>query len=89
MEADVTEGSGGAWERLHDDWSNRNRVVLKTTDSNVWGGSFGYTYGIKELPNKKTDVAVTIVRDGNNAKGRLLGLVLEPVATVVSGPVGG
>ena len=25
--ADVTEGSGGVWERLHYDWSDPNRVV--------------------------------------------------------------
>jgi hypothetical protein len=35
--ADVTEGSGGVWERLHYDWSNPRHVVLTTTDSNVWG----------------------------------------------------
>ena len=35
-EADVTEGSGGVWERLHYDWSDPNRVVMTTTDSNVW-----------------------------------------------------
>jgi len=34
-EADVTEGSGGVWERLHYDWSDPNHVVLTTTDSNV------------------------------------------------------
>ena len=27
-DADVTEGSGGIWERLHYDWSDRNRVVM-------------------------------------------------------------
>ena len=27
-EADVTEGSGGVWERLHYDWFNPNHVVL-------------------------------------------------------------
>src|SRR4029077_20805510 len=27
-QADVTEGSGGIWERLHYDWSDPNRVVL-------------------------------------------------------------
>jgi hypothetical protein len=35
-QADVTEGSGGIWERLHYDWSDPNRVVLTTTDSNLW-----------------------------------------------------
>ena len=27
-EADVTEGSGRVWERLHHDWSDPDRVVL-------------------------------------------------------------
>ena len=40
-EADVTEGSGGIWERLHYDWSNPNRAVLTTTDSNLWGARVG------------------------------------------------
>jgi hypothetical protein len=38
-EADVTEGSGGVWERLHYDWSDPGHVVLTTTDSNLWGGA--------------------------------------------------
>ena len=36
--ADVTEGSKGTWERLRYDWSETDRVVLTTTDSNAWGG---------------------------------------------------
>ena len=36
--ANVTEGSGGIWERLQYDWSDPNHVVLTTTDSNTWGG---------------------------------------------------
>ena len=43
-EADVTEGSGGVWERLHYDWSDPDRVVMTTTDSNIWGGHSGHTY---------------------------------------------
>ena len=43
-EADVTEGSGGIWERLHYDWSDPNHVKLTTTDSNMFGGASGYTY---------------------------------------------
>ena len=31
-EADVTEGSGGVWERLHYDWSDPQYVKLTTTD---------------------------------------------------------
>ena len=72
-EADVTEGSGGVWERLHYDWSNPNRVVLTTTDSNVWGGRSGYVYTLTRLPNDLTEVDVVIVRQGKNTKGRILG----------------
>ena len=78
-EADVTEGSGGVWERLHYDWSNPNRVVLKTTDSNVWNGSSGYTYTFTRSTGGTTDVSVVIVRQGKNVKGRILGLVLGTV----------
>src|SRR3954468_19109333 len=60
-EADVTEGSGGVWERLHYDWSDPRRVVLKTTDCNTWGGSSGYTYTFKRLADGTTDVDVVIV----------------------------
>jgi hypothetical protein len=34
-QADVTEGSGGIWERLHYDWTDPNRVVLTTTPTRV------------------------------------------------------
>src|SRR5271154_6987720 len=77
--ADVTEGSGGVWERLHYDWSNVNRVVLNTTDSNVWGGASGYTYTLTPLPSGETNVDVVIVREGKNIKGRVLALVLGTV----------
>jgi hypothetical protein len=43
-EADVTEGSGGGWERLHYDWSDPNRVVMTTTDSNLWGGGSSHPH---------------------------------------------
>jgi hypothetical protein len=72
--ADVTEGSAGIWERLHYDWSDPSRVVLTTTDSNVWGGASGHTYTFTRLSNGTTDVHVVVVREGKNLKGRLLGL---------------
>src|ERR1700744_4140193 len=78
-EADVTEGSGGVWERLHYDWSDSHRVVLTTIDSNVWGGSSGHTYTFTRRPDGNTDIDVVVVRDGKNLKGRLLGLVLGTV----------
>jgi hypothetical protein len=78
-QADVTEGSAGIWERLHYDWSDPNRIVLTATDSNVWGGASGYTYTFQREPDGATDVDVVIVRQGKNAKGRLLALVLGSV----------
>src|ERR1700721_3091674 len=82
-QADVTEGSGGIWERLHYDWSDPNRVVLATTDSNVWGGASGHTYTFTRQPNGTTDIDVVVVREGKNLKGRLLGFVLGTIGTGV------
>ena len=78
-EADVTEGSGGIWERLHYDWSDPNHVVLKTTDSNTWGAASGHTYTFTRQPNGTTDIDVVVVREGKNLKGWLLGLVLGTI----------
>jgi len=78
-QADVTEGLGGIWERLNYDWSNPNHVVLTTTDSNLWGGASGHTYNFTRRPDGLTDIDVTVVRDGKNLKGKLLGLVVGTV----------
>jgi len=75
-QADVTEGSGGIWERLHYDWSNPNRVVMTTTDSNVWGGASGHTYTLTPRPDGRTDLDVVVVREGKNVVGRLLGVIV-------------
>ena len=83
LDADITEGSGGIWERLHYDWSNPNRVVLTTTDSNVWGGASGHTYTFTRQPNGTTDIDVVVVREGKNFKGRMLGLVLRTIGRSV------
>jgi hypothetical protein len=75
-EADVTEGSGGIWERLHYDWSDPTRIVMTTTDSNTWGGNSGHTYTLTRKPDGTTDLDAVVVREGKNFKGRALGLVL-------------
>jgi len=82
-EADVTEGSGGIWERLHYDWSDPVRVVLTTTDSNLWGGASGHTYIFTRRPDGATDIDVVVIREGKNLKGRLLGLVLGTIGRSV------
>lgn len=81
--ADVTEGSRGIWERLHYDWSNPNRVVLTTTDSNVWGGASGHIYTFLRRTDGMTDIDVVVVREGKNLKGWILGLVLGSIGKAV------
>ena len=78
--ADVTEGSGGVWERLHYDWSDPHHVVAKTTDSNMFGGASGYKYTLTPQPNGTTDVDVVIVREGKNFTGLVLSGLLGTVA---------
>ena len=75
-EADVTEGSAHIWERLHYDWSDPNRVVMTTTDSNVWGNGSGHTYAFARQPDGTTEVDVVVVRNGKNLKGRALELAV-------------
>ena len=70
--ADVTEGSGGIWERLDYDWSDPNRIVMTTTDSNVWGNDSVQTYALAAKPDGTTDVDVVVVRHGKNVKGHVL-----------------
>jgi hypothetical protein len=79
LQADVTEGSGGIWERLHYNWSDPSHVVLATSDSNVWGGASGHTYTFTRRPNGTTDIDVVVVRDGKNLKGWILGFVLGTI----------
>ena len=82
--ADVSEGSPAVWERLHYDWSDREHIVLETTDSNVWGGRSGNTYTLTRQPVGVTDIDVVIRREGKNLKGRLLAAF---VGTVGAGAV--
>jgi hypothetical protein len=78
-EADVTEGSSGIWERLRYDWSDPDRVVLTTTDSNTWSNKSSHTYAFTRGTEGKTEVDYVVVRDGKNLKGHLLGFVVGTV----------
>ena len=84
-DADVTEGSGGIWERLHYDWSDPDRVVMTTTDSNLWGGRSGHTYTFTRRADGRTDVDAVVIRDGKNVAGRVLGALLGSVGGRVLG----
>lgn len=76
-EADVTEISGSTWERLYYDWSDPNRVVLTTIDSNLWACGSSYTYTFTRQANGTTDIDVCVAREGKNLKGWALGLLLR------------
>ena len=82
-DADVTEGSGGIWERLHYDWSDAGHVVLTTTDSNLWGGASGHIYKFTRNADGTTNIDVDVVREGKSLKGKLLGLVLRTIGRSV------
>lgn len=77
--ADVKEGSAGVWERLSYDWSNPERVVLTTTDSNAWGGNSGHTYTLARDPDGTTQIDYVVVRDPKNLRGRFFDIVLKTV----------
>ncbi|WP_319446475.1 MULTISPECIES: hypothetical protein [unclassified Mycobacterium] len=71
-DADVTEGSGGVWERLHYDWTDPHHVKLMTTDSNLFGRASGHTYTLTPRPDGTTDIDAVLVRQGKNFKGRIV-----------------
>ena len=79
-DADVTEGSGGVWERELYDFSDTSRVVIKTIDSNIWGGDSGHTYTFTRQPDGTTTVDAVVVRQGKNLRGRILELALGTIA---------
>jgi hypothetical protein len=77
--ADVTEGSGGVWERLYYNWSDPNHVQLKTIDSNLFGGASGHTYTLTPQADGTTAVDVVLVREGKNFRGLVVATVLGTV----------
>jgi len=79
LQADVTKGSLGIWERLHYDWSDPSRVVITTTDSNVWESRSFYTYTFTHQPNGTTDIDVGVAREGKNLKEWVLGFLLRTI----------
>ena len=70
-QADVTEGSSGIWERLHYDWSDPSRVVLRPPTPTC-GEALGSYLHLHPAPDGTTDVDVVMVREGKNLKGRAL-----------------
>ncbi|MBB5163577.1 hypothetical protein [Mycobacterium sp. AZCC_0083] len=77
--ADVTEGSGGIWERLHYDWSDPRHIKLTTVDSNLFGGASGHTYTLTPQPDGTTEIDAVLVREGKNLRGRVIASFLRSV----------
>src|ERR1700753_4223943 len=73
--ADVTEGSGGVWERLAYDWSDPNHLVAPPHDSNPWGGRSGHTYTFTRNADGTAEIDYVVVREGKNLKGKFLGII--------------
>jgi hypothetical protein len=69
--ADVTEGSGGVWERLDYDWSEPDRLVARTTDSNTWGVHPGHTYTFIRRPDGTSESTMSWSARGRPSKGGL------------------
>ncbi len=84
-DADVTEGSSGIWERLHYDWTDPRRVVMTTTDSNLWGRGVEPYLHADPATDGSDRCRRVVVRDGKNLKGKLLASVLGLVGTQVLG----
>ena len=82
--ADVTEGSGGIWERLHYDWSDPNRVSRDHRLKPV-GRRLGPHLHLWRQPDGTTEVDVVVVREGKNLRGHLLGFLLGIVGKRVLG----
>ena len=78
-EADVTEGSGGVWERLYYNWSDVHHVTLKTIDSNLFGGASGHTYTLTPQPDGTTEIDVVLIRQGKNLRGLVVAAVLGTI----------
>jgi hypothetical protein len=78
-EADVTEGSGGVWERLYYNWSDPHHVTLKTIDSNLFGGASGHTYTLTPQPDGTTEIDVVLIRQGKNLRGLVVAAVLGTI----------
>ena len=81
--ADVTEGSGGVWERLQYDWTDPRHIVMRTIDSNAWGGASGHTYTLISRPDGTTEIDAVAVRDGKNFKGHFFAFVFKTVGKSV------
>ncbi|MFI5615075.1 hypothetical protein [Amycolatopsis sp. NPDC051903] len=77
--AEVTEGTGAAWERERYEWdATRRRVTATTLDSKLFGAGGGWVFRLS--PDRDgTRVEVELTRTPATVKGKLLASVLRIV----------
>jgi hypothetical protein len=74
--AEVTEGSGGVWQRLRYDWSAPDVVTLEVLDSNAFGPGSRWTYKVESDGAGGCHVDLTVVRVPTTTRGRVLDVLL-------------
>ena len=77
--AEVTEGTGIAWERERYSWDTAaGTVTIDTLDSNLWAPGSGWRYEL--VPTAEgTELHVSLTRLPNSFKGRLIAALIPVV----------
>jgi hypothetical protein len=79
--AEVTEGTGSAWERARYEWdADASRVVITTHESKVFGPGGGWIFQLTP-EGDGTRVDIELTRNPNTLKGKMLAALLPLAAT--------
>ena len=77
--AEVTEGNAMGWERERYSWdAEAGTVTIETLESNLWGPGSGWRYRLTPAGDG-TDVEVSLTREGQGLKGKLIGALIPVV----------
>jgi hypothetical protein len=83
--AEVTEGTGMGWEKERYSWdAAAGTVTIDTLDSNLWGPGSGWRYQLTAAGDG-TDLHVTLVREPNSFRGRIVGALIPLVGAKALG----
>lgn len=77
--AEVTEGTRLGWERERYSWdAAAGTVSIDTLESNLWSPGSGWRYQLTAADGG-TDLHVTLTREANSWKGRIVGALIPVV----------
>jgi hypothetical protein len=83
--AEVTEGNSMGWERERYSWdASAGTVTIDTLESNLWGPGSGWKYQLTPS-GTGTTVHVTLTRNANSFKGRVIGSLIPIVGAKALG----